>query len=137
MTRTIVKGNASKALKRLYDVVQAGQEIAFTKIRNGVNGHEVHQQIQEMFTREGFETGVINGTMQGFFHGTGHGIGLDIHEAPRIGNVDVTLQTGNVVTVEPGLYYAGIGGVRIEDLVVVTDDGCTNLTTYPKELELS
>ena len=114
----------------------AGQEIAFETIRDGVNGHDVHQQIQEMFTQEGFETGVIDGTVQGFFHGTGHGLGLDIHEAPRIGNVDMTLQAGNVVTVEPGLYYIGIGGVRIEDLVVVTKDGCINLTTYPKELEV-
>jgi Xaa-Pro aminopeptidase len=136
MTRTVVKGTASDALKRLYDAVLAAQEIAFETIRDGVNGHDVHQQIQEMFTHEGFETGVIDGTVQGFFHGTGHGLGLDIHEAPRIGNVDMTLHAGNVVTVEPGLYYIGIGGVRIEDIAVVTKDGCINLTTYPKELEL-
>ncbi len=137
MTRTVVKGNASDMLKRLYDVVQAGQEIAFNTIRDGANGNDIHRQIQGMFNQKGFETGVIDGTVQGFFHGTGHGIGLDIHEAPHIGNVDTTLCTGNVVTVEPGLYYVGIGGVRIEDLVVVTEDGCTNLTTYLKELEIS
>jgi len=136
MTRTVVKGTASDVLKRLYDVVQAGQEIAFEMIRDGVNGHDVHQQIQAMFIREGFETGVIDGTVQGFFHGTGHGVGLDIHETPRIGNADATLQAGNVVTVEPGLYYVGIGGVRIEDLVVVTEDSCINLTSYPKKLEV-
>lgn len=136
MTRTVVKGTASDALKRLYDVVLAGQAIAFTMIRDGVNGCNIHQQIQEMFKQEGFETGVIDGIMQGFIHGTGHGLGLDIHETPRIGNADVTLRAGNVVTVEPGLYYTDIGGVRIEDIVVVTKDGCTNLTSYPKKLEL-
>jgi Xaa-Pro aminopeptidase len=136
MTRTVVKGNASDSLKRLYDVVLAAQEIAFKTIRAGVNGNDVHRQIQEMFSREGFETGEINGIMQGFFHGTGHGLGLDIHETPRVGKTDHVLQAGNVVTVEPGLYYVGIGGVRLEDIVVVTENGCTNLTTYPKELEL-
>ena len=136
MTRTVVKGSASEPLKRMYAVVRAGQEIAFNAIRDGVNGQEVHRQVQALFTQEGFETGVLNGIVQWFFHGTGHGVGLEIHEAPRIGNADVTLQAGNVVTVEPGLYYVGIGGVRLEDLVVVTENGCTNLTTYPKELEV-
>lgn len=137
LTRTIVKGRASAALKRMYAVVQAGQELACHAIRAGVNGRDVHRQVQDLFAKEGYETGLLNGTMQGFFHGTGHGVGLEIHEAPRLGQVDATLQAGNVVTVEPGLYYIGIGGVRLEDLVVVTANGCTNLTTYPKELEVA
>jgi Xaa-Pro aminopeptidase len=74
--------------------------------------------------------------LQGFFHGTGHGLGLEIHELPRVSRVPATLRTGNVVTVEPGLYYPGVGGVRIEDVVVVTERGCTNLTAYPKTLEV-
>jgi Xaa-Pro aminopeptidase len=74
--------------------------------------------------------------MQGFFHGTGHGLGLEVHELPRISKLPTTLRSRNVVTVEPGLYYPGIGGVRIEDVVVVTETGCTNLTRYPKELEV-
>lgn len=136
MTRTVVKGRVSDVLKRMYEAVRAGQELAFNAIRNGAKGHAIHQQIQAFFAQEGFETGEIDGTVQGFIHGTGHGLGLDIHEAPRIGNVDVTLQSGNVVTVEPGLYYTKHGGVRLEDVVVVTENGCTNLTTYPKILEL-
>jgi Xaa-Pro aminopeptidase len=74
--------------------------------------------------------------MQGFFHGTGHGLGLDIHELPRIAKMPTTLQSGNVVTVEPGLYYREEGGIRIEDVVVVTETGCRNLTRYPKCLEV-
>jgi Xaa-Pro aminopeptidase len=74
--------------------------------------------------------------MQGFYHGTGHGLGLEVHELPRVAKVPTTLRAGNVVTVEPGLYYPGVGGVRIEDVVVVTENGCTNLTSYPKALEV-
>ena len=74
--------------------------------------------------------------MQGFFHGTGHGLGLDIHEPPRIAPVDTILRTGHVVTVEPGLYYLGIGGVRLEDVVVVTAKGNRNLTDCPQFLEI-
>ena len=72
--------------------------------------------------------------MQGYFHGTGHGIGLEIHEAPRISKTPQILRPGHIVTVEPGLYYPGHGAVRIEDLVVVTENGCENLTTYAKFL---
>jgi Xaa-Pro aminopeptidase len=74
--------------------------------------------------------------MQGFFHGTGHGLGLDIHEPPRIGVGNFTLRSGHVVTVEPGLYYVGVGGVRLEDAVLVTPNGNRNLTRYPKILEI-
>ena len=70
--------------------------------------------------------------MQGYFHGTGHGVGLDIHEMPRISRTGSLLQEGHVVTVEPGLYYPGLGAVRIEDMVLVTKDGCRNLTNFPK-----
>jgi len=75
--------------------------------------------------------------MQGFFHGTGHGLGLDIHEAPSFGQRNRNiLRAGNVVTVEPGLYYAGMGGVRLEDVVIVTKTGCKNLVKIPKFLEV-
>jgi Xaa-Pro aminopeptidase len=136
MTRTVVKGQAPNALKRLYDTVKAGQSLGLQHIRAGVNGNDVHRRIQDFFIHQGYETGERDGVMQGFFHGTGHGVGLEIHEPPRLGFTDETLQPGQVVTVEPGLYYAGIGGVRLEDLVVVTETGCTNLTTFPKVLEL-
>jgi Xaa-Pro aminopeptidase len=96
----------------------------------------VHEKIQKRFEALGFKTGNINGRMQGFFHGTGHGLGLDVHEQPRVGRAHDILQPGHVVTVEPGLYYEGIGGVRLEDVVLVTKTGCRNLTRFPRFLEV-
>jgi Xaa-Pro aminopeptidase len=136
LSRTVVRGKASERLKEAYETVRQGQELAFGLIKDGVDGGVVHQKILELFERRGFPTGRIDGRMQGFFHGTGHGLGLDIHEFPRIGAVNAILRTGHVVTVEPGLYYWGLGGVRLEDVVVVTDKGNRNLTRYPKILEL-
>jgi Xaa-Pro aminopeptidase len=136
LSRTVVRGRASDKLKKIYATVQAGQKIGFDLIRDGMNGKEIHQKILDLFAREGFPTGQINGRMQGFFHGTGHGLGLDIHEAPRIAPVDATLKTGHVVTVEPGLYYLGVGGVRLEDVVLVTGKGNKNLTDCPQFLEV-
>ncbi|VAX33781.1 Xaa-Pro aminopeptidase [hydrothermal vent metagenome] len=136
MTRTVLKGKAPDALKRLYDTVLEGQLLGVSQVKKGVNGREIHQNIMHCFEKKGYKTGLIDGRMQGFFHGTGHGIGLDIHEPPRISKADHVLQTGEVVTVEPGLYYPNIGAVRIEDMVLVEDTACRNLTTYPKFLEL-
>ena len=136
LTRTVAKGPIEEGVRRLYDVVLEGQNLALDNIRAGVNGKEIHRAVMGLFQERGFESGEIDGRMQGFFHGTGHGVGLEIHEPPRIGKADAELQSGHVVTVEPGLYYPGRGGVRIEDLVVVTDSGCENLTTYPKRLEV-
>jgi len=136
LSRTVVRGRASDKLKEIYATVQAGQQIGYRQIRDGVNGKEVHQNILALFEERGFHTGRINGRMQGFFHGTGHGLGLDIHEPPRIAPVDAMLRTGHVVTVEPGLYYLGIGGVRLEDVVVVTAKGNRNLTDCPQFLEI-
>ena len=136
LSRTVVRGRASDTLKAIYATVQAGQKIGYDLIQDGVNGREVHQKILDLFAARGFPTGRIKGRMQGFFHGTGHGLGLDIHEAPRIAPVDATLRTGHVVTVEPGLYYLGVGGVRLEDVVVVTAKGNRNLTDCPQFLEI-
>ena len=136
LSRTLVRGRASDKLKEIYATVQAGQQIGYRQIRDGVNGKEVHQNILALFESRGFHTGRMNGRMQGFFHGTGHGLGLDIHEPPRIAPVDAILRSGHVVTVEPGLYYLGIGGVRLEDVVVVTAKGNRNLTDCPQFLEI-
>ncbi|MEC4677573.1 MAG: Xaa-Pro peptidase family protein [Nitrospirota bacterium] len=136
MTRTVLKGKAPDALKRLYDTVLEGQLLGISQVKKGANGREIHQNIMHCFEKKGYKTGLIDGRMQGFFHGTGHGIGLDIHEPPRISKAEHVLQTGEVVTVEPGLYYPNIGAVRIEDMVLVEDTACRNLTTYPKFLEL-
>jgi Xaa-Pro aminopeptidase len=136
LSRTVVRGRASERLKEAYVTVQAGQEIAYRMIRDGVNAKEIHQKILALFEQRGFPTGKIDGRMQGFFHGTGHGLGLDIHEPPRIALSESTLRTGHVVTVEPGLYYLGLGGVRLEDVVLVTSAGNRNLTRYPQFLEI-
>ena len=96
----------------------------------------MHEEVQRVFSRLGYETSVKDGVARGFFHGTGHGVGLDIHEAPSLSLADTTLRAGHVVTVEPGLYYPETGGVRIEDTVVVTKTGWKYLATCPKEFVL-
>jgi Xaa-Pro aminopeptidase len=136
MSRTVVRGTPSHELKRLYQTVKNAQEEAITKVKDGADGMKIHQGICERFEKAGYKTGLVNGRMQGYFHGTGHGVGLDIHEAPRISRTGSLLQEGHVVTVEPGLYYPGLGAVRIEDMVLVTKDGCRNLTNFPKQFEL-
>jgi Xaa-Pro aminopeptidase len=132
MSRTVIKGHATPELKRLYRTVLDAQEEAIGRIRDGADGAKIHQGICDRFEAAGYKTGLVNGRMQGYFHGTGHGVGLDIHEAPRISRTGSLLQEGHIVTVEPGLYYPGLGAARIEDMVVVTRDGCRNLTNYPK-----
>ena len=137
ITRTVVRGHASEAARKLYNTVLEGQKIAFDKIHSRVKSADVHNAVQEFFVKRGYRTGRYNGRMEGFFHGTGHGLGLEIHEAPRIGATSTgVLQAGHVVTVEPGLYYPGIGGVRLEDVALVTPDGARNLTRFEKILEI-
>ena len=136
MSRTVVRGTPSPELKKLYQIVHDAQEEAITKIRDGADGMKIHRGICERFEKAGYKTGLVDGRMQGYFHGTGHGVGLDIHEAPRISRTGSLLQEGHVVTVEPGLYYPKLGAVRIEDMVLVTSDGCRNLTSFPKTFEL-
>jgi len=132
MTRTVVKGDPGDLVRAMYAAVLRAQEAALGTIRAGVNGREVHEVVEGIFKEEGFaeETGPR------YTHGTGHGVGLDIHEEPGIGSIDGVLLPGDVVTVEPGLYDPAVGGVRIEDLVVVTEEGCRNLTRFPKQLEV-
>lgn len=134
-TRTVVKGKASPAIRKLYSAVLEAQEVGIAAVRHGVNGRAVHDEVKKVFDRLGYKTEPRNGKMVGFFHGTGHGVGLDIHEAPSVGARDSLLEAGAVVTVEPGLYYFGVGGVRIEDMVLVTRSGCRNLTKFPKALK--
>ena len=134
LTRTVLRGRASEEQRKLWDTVKAGQALALRRIKAGVDGMEIHKAIQELFAKRGYETGVRKGRRVGFFHGTGHGLGLEIHEYPRLQKV--TLREREVVTVEPGLYYPGLGGVRIEDVVVVTKSGCKILSRFPKRLEI-
>ena len=136
ISRTIVKGKAASPLKKMYKAVASAQELVFMSAGNGARGDVIHRKVMKHLTSLGFKTGKTQGKMQGFFHGTGHGVGLDVHEPPRISKTKCTLKTGNIVTVEPGLYYPGVGGVRLEDMILITDDGCTNLTKSPKVLEV-
>jgi len=141
MTRTFVKGEPGDELGNMYDAVLEAQESALSMIRAGVNGRDIHEKVSDILHEKGYKTAKHDQRpgeplTEGFFHGTGHGVGLEVHEAPRVSTVDEELRAGDVVTVEPGLYQPGMGGVRIEDLVVVTEDGCRNLTRSPKELRL-
>jgi Xaa-Pro aminopeptidase len=134
MTRTVLRGRASDAQRKLWETVKAGQALALKKIKAGVNGITIHKAIQKFFAECGFPTEVRKGRRVGFFHGAGHGLGLEIHEHPRLQKV--TLKNRQVLTVEPGLYYPGLGGVRQEDVVVVTKSGCRVLSRFPKRLEI-
>lgn len=130
MTRTYVKGKPAKKLIKLYEAVKEVQEFALTNVKAGIKNIDLHLEIQNYFLKLGYHAG-----KQGFIHGTGHGLGLEIHELPYINSFSKendVLQVGNVITIEPGLYYPNLGGVRIEDVVYVTDNGCENMTDYPK-----
>lgn len=146
MTRTVVKGKASDEFKKLYYTVLEAQKMAIEMIKPGVDTFYIDEAVRNYFDSKGYETDIINRPMKGFFHSTGHGVGLDIHEYPNVtsgsGKGKWILEAGNVITIEPGLYYpkkescshySEIGGVRIEDLLVVTKNGYKNLTKSPKE----
>jgi len=132
VTRTFVKGEASPELLLMHDTVKVAQQRALDMIRPGVNGRDVFETVMTTFADAGFGDGGSHNAR--CLHGTGHGVGLEVHELPRIGRVDEELLVGDVVSVEPGLYDPEIGGVRIEDLVVLTEGGHRNLNQLPKEL---
>ena len=134
MTRTVVRGRASEEQRRLWETVRAGQELALKKMKPGVDGLALHNEVKQLFTDRGFPTEVRDGRQVGFFHGTGHGLGLEIHEFPRFQKT--VFKPGQVLTVEPGLYYPGLGGARVEDVVVVTKSGTRMLSRFEKRLEI-
>ena len=134
MTRTVLRGHASEGQRKLWETVKAGQALALKKVKAGVDGMAIHKSIQDFFAQRGFPTEVREGRRVGFFHGTGHGLGLEIHEHPRLQKV--VLKDRQVLTVEPGLYYPGLGGTRLEDVVLVTKRGCKILSRFPKQLEI-
>jgi Xaa-Pro aminopeptidase len=140
MTRTVVRGTPPPEVERMYEAVREAQQFGVDMVKPGVNGRDIHLGICEVFKSHGYGSlpkpyRDIKSDAR-FIHGTGHGLGLEIHEFPRISDVDLVLEVGDVVTVEPGLYDPRLGGIRIEDLVVVTEDGCRNLTPLPKVFRL-
>ena len=131
MTRTFLKGSASESQKKLVATVRKAQKLAFSKIKSRIHCRSIHQTVKKYFFQQDYQTEKREGVYQGFFHGTGHGLGLEVHEAPSLGNLKDVLKTGQVITVEPGLYYPDIGGCRIEDVVVVKSDGYKKLSSAP------
>lgn len=134
LTRTVVRGRASAAQRRLHETVRAAQRLAIAMIKPRAKGSAVHRAVQEFFAARGYPTEKKRGRWTGFFHGTGHGLGLDLHEEPRM--AATTFRPGQVFTVEPGLYYPGVGGARHEDVVAVTRSGCERLSRLSIPLEL-
>ena len=141
MTRTFVRGEPNEGLQEMYDAVLESQEAGLSMVRAGVNGRDIHNKVSEVLHEAGYKTNVHDQEegkplTEGFFHGTGHGVGLEIHEAPRVSLADDELVPGDVISIEPGVYDPEVGGIRVEDLVVVTEDGCRNLTSFPKRFRL-
>jgi len=136
MTRTFLRGHASDAQRALVEAVRAAQFGAMQSIRAGVNGRDIHHGVIAEFEQRGYATKHTAKGSVGFFHGTGHGLGLAVHELPRMSTVDHTLLKDSVVTVEPGLYYPGLGGCRIEDVVQVTARGVKQLSDFHYDWEL-
>jgi Xaa-Pro aminopeptidase len=139
MTRTFVIGEVPEELAQWHALTQDALERTRAAVRPGVNGREIYDIACEVYEAAGIPTGRTKADGEilrdGFFHGLGHGVGLDVHEAPNLGRSGDDLVAGDIVTLEPGTYRQGFGGVRLEDLVVVTDDGCETLTDFPYELK--
>lgn len=136
LTRTVIKGTPNKMLKAVYNGVLAAQTAALKRLGPGVRGSTIHGTVENEFLRRGFRTGGTPEKAYGFTHSTGHGVGLAIHEFPSLGGSPEKLRRGNVVTVEPGLYYPDIGGVRIEDTVLITATGWRYLVPCEKIFEV-
>jgi len=134
LTRTVVRGRASDEQRRLWETVNEGQALALKKMKPGVDGLKLHKEVKQFFADRGYPTEIRGGRQTGFFHGTGHGLGLEIHEHPRFQKT--VFKIGQVLTVEPGLYYPGLGGVRTEDVVAVTKTGIRMLSRCENRLEI-
>ncbi|MFC7135236.1 MULTISPECIES: M24 family metallopeptidase [Salinibaculum] len=133
MTRTFCHGEPSETIREWYDLTAEAKEAALDALEPGVTGETVHDVVCDVYEDAGQPTlRSDERTETGFIHSTGHGVGLDVHELPGLGPGGGELRPGHVVTIEPGLYDPEVGGVRIEDIVVVTEDGYENLTDYPE-----
>lgn len=137
MTRTFLKGKASDAQRKLVRTVKAAHQLGIDMIKPGVSGGKVHNAVQAFFDKEGYVTKRDCTEPEGFFHGLGHGIGLEVHEAPFMRQTATfKFKKGMTVTVEPGLYFKGLGGCRIEDMVHVTAGGNELISNAPYAWEI-
>jgi len=136
LTRTVVKGKASPYIKKMYNAVKAAQAAALSMLKPGVTGKSVHLRVCRELEKRGFPVKFPEDSRKGFRHGTGHGVGLCIHESPSLSMFGGRLRKGHVITVEPGWYDPEIGGVRIEDTVVITSNGWKYLVPCEKRLEI-
>jgi Xaa-Pro aminopeptidase len=142
MTRTISKGEPPTEIARMYEITKRAQDAGIRALRPGITGREVHELVEDVIFAAGYDTlrpgqqrSKNGGPPRGFIHGTGHGVGLEIHEMPTVGRAGTTpLAAGDVVTVEPGIYLPELGGVRLEDMLVITETGSRNLTAAPRQL---
>jgi Xaa-Pro aminopeptidase len=144
MTRTVSKGEPPADIVKMYEVVKRAQDAGIKALRPGITGREVHELVEDVIFAAGYDTlrpGQQHGKREngalpkGFIHGTGHGVGLEIHEAPSVGRGGTAaLAVGDVVTVEPGVYDPEIGGVRLEDMLLITENGSRNFTRAPRQL---
>ncbi|HKP18588.1 MAG TPA: M24 family metallopeptidase, partial [Gaiellaceae bacterium] len=138
MTRTYVVGDAPEELATYHRLCKEALERSLAGVRPGIAGTELFGLVCELFHDAGYPTQLSKRAGEvlenGFFHGLGHGVGLEVHEEPWLGRAPGELVARDVITLEPGLYRQGFGGVRLEDLVLVTEDGAENLTEYPYDL---
>ncbi|WP_126663367.1 M24 family metallopeptidase [Haloterrigena salifodinae] len=136
MTRTFARGEPGEEARRRYEVTREAYETALEAVEAGATGAEVHGAACDVIEGAGYDTLRSDpNTETGFIHSTGHGVGLDIHEQPSVSPAGGDLEPGHVISIEPGIYDPAVGGVRIEDLIVVTEDGYENLTDYRVGLE--
>jgi Xaa-Pro aminopeptidase len=131
MTRTVVKGEPSPEITEMYTTLYEAKRLGISQVKAGVSGAEIHRVVVDFFKDHGYES-----NSRGFMHNLGHGVGLQVHELPTVGPAGKELASGNVITIEPGLYYPGIGGVRLEDMGVVTKTKFENFTVFPEELSV-
>jgi Xaa-Pro aminopeptidase len=139
LTRTFVVGEMPRELTDWHALCREALELAVAELRPGAHGGEIHRLVSRLFAEHGFPTQLTKAEGEvlrdGFYHGLGHGVGLEVHESPSLGMLGEELVAGDVLTIEPGLYRNGFGGVRVEDLVLITEDGYERLTDCPYDLE--
>jgi Xaa-Pro aminopeptidase len=140
-TRTVVHGQIPDEIRAMHATVRKAKAAAIAAVAAGVTGEDVHKATLQAIKQDGYSVGLPDESAPdsycGITHGTGHGVGLDVHEPPLLDMKGPPLLAGDAITVEPGLYRRDMGGVRVEDMVVVTEDGCMNLNELPEDLTWS